>query len=334
MNSKYFALSFFFVGLLAQAYRGGVDGGGGKSIVCRDSAGAIISAEVLDLYEGRVMFGLNIQDSRLPMVDQINNSLNLIPASSRGLIEYYTRHIQNKMHVLPTGTQLLPIDDSFEVIVPVGCKAEQAANYYNDNRILMSGDIWARLSETGKAALIIHEAVYAANRRVGATDSRQSRHIVAHLFDSSTVWSDIKDQLPRQVLTCFSMSGGLLMWAYQDQSRIWTLQFQILGRSYVMSKKTFTIMNGDLNFNEAKDFPIKQGDNLVGTGTSMTGFAKSIFEDDDIITVSKKWESIKDNQGQIIRGYQTPRYYLSWTSASFPNTSTSESQINCSIEVP
>ncbi len=34
---------------MAHTSAGGVDGGGGKSIVCRDSAGSIKSAEVLDL---------------------------------------------------------------------------------------------------------------------------------------------------------------------------------------------------------------------------------------------------------------------------------------------
>ena len=334
MNTKYFLLGLVTWGTMAHASAGGVDGGGGKSIVCRDTAGAIKSAEVLDLYEGRVLFGLNIQESNEPRTTQIKNALNAIPVNSRGLIEVYVNQVQKNMKITPAGTQLLQIDDSFEVIVPNGCAAEQAANYYNDKMILVSGDIWASLSETGKAALILHEAVYAANRIVGATNSRQSRHIVANIFDPSTKWTDIKDQLPQQALTCVSMGGGLLMWAYQDQNNSWTLQFQILGKSYVMSKKTFNVMNADFDFNEAKNFPIKQGDDLVGTGTSTTGFARSVFEDDDVITVSKKWEAIKDNQGQIIKGYQTPRYYFSWSSATFPKTSTSESLLNCSVVIP
>lgn len=334
MKTKFLLLGLMAMGAIANAQAGGVDGGGGKSIVCRDNSGIIQSAEILDLYEGRIMFGLNIYESNEPMASQIKAALNAIPVNSRGLIEVYANQVQKNMKITPAGTQLLPIDDSFEVIAPKGCTAEQAANYYNDKMILVSGDIWANLSETGKAALILHEAVYAVNRVAGATNSRQSRHIVANIFDPSTRWTDIKDQLPQQALTCISMGGGLLMWAFQDQNNSWTLQFQILGKSYVMSKKTFNVMNGDFDFNEAKNFPIKQGDDLVGTGTSTTGFAKSLFEDDDVITVSKKWEAIKDNQGQIIKGYQTPRYYFSWSSATFPKTSTSESLLNCSVEIP
>jgi len=334
MKANFLIGGLMALGIVANAKAGGVDGGGGKSIVCRNSAGNITSTEILDLYEGRVMFGKNITETAEPMAVQIKNALNQIPAYSRGLIEVYVNQVQKNMKIAPAGTKLLPIDDSFEVIAPKDCSVEQAANYYNDKLILVSGDIWANLTETGKAALILHEAVYASNRLVGATNSRQSRHIVANIFDPSTRWVDIKDQLPQQALTCMSMGGGLLMWAFKDQNSSWTLQFQVLGKSYVMSKKTFSVMNAGFDFNEAKNFPIKQGDDLVGTGTSTTGFASSLFEDSDVITVSKKWEAVKDNQGQIIKGYQTPRYYFSWSSGTFPKTSTSESLLNCSVVIP
>lgn len=47
----------------ALALAGAVDGGGGKGVVCRDQSGKISSAELLDLYEGRVQFGFNIPSS-------------------------------------------------------------------------------------------------------------------------------------------------------------------------------------------------------------------------------------------------------------------------------
>lgn len=327
-------LGLVFLSAIANARTGGVDGGGGKSIVCRDSSNAIISAEVLDLYEGRVMFGLNIPETLEPKEDQIRNALNRIPISSRGTIELYVDQVQKNMKITPAGTQLLPIDDSSEVLAPQGCSAEQAANYYNDRLILISGDIWGSLSETGKAALVLHEAIYASNRLVGATNSRQSRLAVAHIFDPSIQWTDIKDGLPQNTLTCMSMGGGLLMWAFETQPGFWTLQFQVLGRSFVMSKKTFSVANPSFDFNEAKNFPVKTGDDLIGTSTTVAGSARSAFENLDSITISRKWESIKDRQGQVIRGYQTPRYYLSWTSGTFPLASTSESLLNCSLVVP
>ena len=339
MKSNILLLGLVALCLSAEATQkpveGGVDGGGGKSIVCRENDGSIKSAEVLDLYEGRVMYGLNIKETSEPMEQQIEKALNIIPPSSRPMIEIYTKLVLKKMKITPAGTKLLPIDDSHEIISPAGCQPEQAANYFSDKMILISGDIWNKLSETGKAALVLHEGVYAANRVVGATNSRQSRHIVANLFDPSTKWTDIKDQLPQDKLTCMSMSGGLLLWAFQQPNKSWTLQFQVLGKSYVVSKKTVNWLSApDFDFYEAKTFPVKKGDDLVGTSTSTTTSLRSNFEDEDIVTITKKWESIKDGNGQVIKGFQTPRYYLSWKSGTFPKTSTSESLLNCTVAIP
>ena len=61
------AIAFSFVAM--QSYAGVTNGGGGKSVVCRDVAGKITKAEVLDLFEAREVYGLtpnisagNLQD--------------------------------------------------------------------------------------------------------------------------------------------------------------------------------------------------------------------------------------------------------------------------------
>ncbi len=40
-----------------EAHEGAISGGGGKGVVCRDTAGAITSVQTLDLYEAKVMYG-------------------------------------------------------------------------------------------------------------------------------------------------------------------------------------------------------------------------------------------------------------------------------------
>ena len=47
----------------SSSFAGGMEGGGGKSVVCRNTDGTIRSAEVLDLYEGRTVYGLPYQES-------------------------------------------------------------------------------------------------------------------------------------------------------------------------------------------------------------------------------------------------------------------------------
>ena len=47
----------------AMAELGGMEGGGGKSVVCRNPDGSIKSAEILDLFEGRTIYQLPYNES-------------------------------------------------------------------------------------------------------------------------------------------------------------------------------------------------------------------------------------------------------------------------------
>lgn len=308
---------------------GGVDGGGGKSIVCRNEAGDIKTAEVLDLYEGRVMYGKNIPESSIPMDEQIEAAIARIPMSSRGFIQGFVLMVKENMRLTPAGAQLLPIDDSFEVIVPKGCAAEQVANYYSDNLVIISGDIWAALTETSKAALILHEAVYATNRLVGAKNSRQSRHIVAHIFDPSTKWVDVKDGVPTDAMFCGVPGGGGAMWVFKDPSGAWVMQFNAIGDGFTMSKKTIEFSGSDFDLNEMMEVPVSKGVDRIGEYNSLLGYVNSDFEDDDFVVITRQWEAPKNSEGVVVDGYQFPRYYFEWHSATFPNTSTPKRLIVC-----
>lgn len=312
---------------------GGVDGGGGKGIVCRDDKGAIVSAELLDLFEAKAMYGLNIQKSNLPMAQQIELALSRIPQTPRTLVEVYVNRVQQFMQITPSGTELKPIDDSFEVVLSKGCNAEQLANYLTDEMILVSGDIWDRMGETDRAGLILHEAIYAVNRLMGATNSRQSRHVVGRIFDPSTSWIDPSDQIPKNSLTCISPTGPLYVSIFKRSPKIWTLQFQILGRGVVFSKKTVWASADSFDFEEAKTSPILRGEDLIGRSVTMGTTIRSNFEDNDILIIEKRWEHAKDANDQVIRGFQVQRYYLSWTSGTYPATKMPEHQLSCSVEL-
>lgn len=313
---------------------GGVDGGGGKSVVCRNEQGTIVSAELLDLYEGAKMYGLNIQKSNAHYVEQIETALTVIPISSRGMTEIYAHIVRDKMTLLPLGTDIAPINDSLEIILPRNCQVEQLARFYSDDKILVNGEIWQNLDETSRAALILHEAVYANNRLMGATDSRRSRHIVASLFDPSTKWTDAKDGVPHDALTCIAMNGGgLYMWAFKNSSNDWVLQFNYLGKSFVASKKTARIFgNNKIDLNEAATFPVNRGSDQIGNSIKVGLSVQSDFEAEDILILTKIWEAPTDKSGNAISGYEVPRYYLSWKSGSFPDLSQKDLLLNCSVK--
>ena len=74
---KTFLTTMLFLSSLSFA-SAGVDGGGGKSVVCRDDSGKITSTEVLDIYEGKVQYGLNIQTTNEPIKTQMERAIEAI----------------------------------------------------------------------------------------------------------------------------------------------------------------------------------------------------------------------------------------------------------------
>lgn len=305
---------------------GGVDGGGGKGIVCRDSSNNIKSAEILDLYEGRTMYGLEIIKSSEPMDAQIDKALEKL--SNNLSVSAFVSLVKKKMVLLPPDTELVPVDDSFEALFPKDCKAEQLAHYYSDEKVLINGDIWNHLTETDRAALILHEAIYRLNRSVGAKDSRQSRHVVMSLFDPNAKWTNPEENIPTEALTCMSTKGGLLMKVFKNANDAWTFQFQILGNNLVFNKKIAVLYYNYQNvfdFNEAKTFPVSEDTDKIGMiATGLTTY--SDFEGEDTITIKRQWEPIGD--------YKTPRYYLGWKSGTFSNLRVDDQLLNCSITFP
>jgi hypothetical protein len=334
--------------VLAEA--GAISGGGGKAVVCRDSNGAIKSATTLDLYEGKILYSLYLPESDDPVDVQVKKALTVIPTNSdpswgggmipinyeRKFVEDYTVSVRQNMHI-SYGTVLQPIDDANVVAIPRGCQAEQLANYFNDHNILINGDIWDKLSATAKASLILHEAVYANERSLGATTSLRSRHIVASLFDPTTKWVDILDGLPANPLNCFS--GNASFYAYKLSGH-WILQFTNIGEGAVMSKKTVTLSDNHMPLGASLDqfftgyakIPV-QGEDKIGIFVSDILEISSDFEAHDQIVINYVWEPLKDDHGQIIKGYQVPNAYLaSWKSGTYPNSqSQTQTFISCNL---
>lgn len=165
-----------FLGLLFPlfAYAGGSTvGNGGNSVVCQDAQGHS-KAEVFDLYEGRVIRGLVYQESPAPYLDQARNIIGTLgaalgqgPKSDGGVIDLLERNIQHLIF-LPSGTGLKPIPDGDEFILPKTCQMVQTANFLDFEHIYIDSDIWQLLSNTQKAALLIHETIYEYLRDPGS----------------------------------------------------------------------------------------------------------------------------------------------------------------------
>ena len=166
--------------------KGGVNGGGGRSVVCRDSSGKIKSAELLDLWEARVIDKLKLRKAlptfRANLVDALKRYDAVLGATTTDAqIDLTIKEIDSLTTFLPDSVKLETVDDSKEPAVPVGCKVEQLAHLYEDHRLLIQKSIWDHLNPQNKAALIIHESIYYERREQGAPlhgpDSRHAQEL-------------------------------------------------------------------------------------------------------------------------------------------------------------
>jgi hypothetical protein len=252
LNLKAFVL-MGALGTLASpitTWAGAWSSGGGNAVVCLDSAGKISSAEVLDLYEGRVLKGLSYPASTAPYLEQAvaaANSISLKPGLPMFVADYIPK-VAAKIKFLPAGAGLRPINDSFEIVVPKGCQIMQAARFEADDIVYVDSDIWSRLNEQNRAALVMHESLYWVLRLYGDQTSRRTRATVAHAFAGSK-FLDIYDRLPSSIEICQTGLGDYgLPWASfatypSPDGKGAIAQFVTFGGSIVISKTTAFLIN-------------------------------------------------------------------------------------------
>jgi hypothetical protein len=158
-------------------------GNGGVSVVCRDSGDRITSAQLLDIYEGKVRHGKKY-DNQLDVDTKVELAqLKLINYPSfLSAFQEELANVKAMMVYIPIGNELTPTNDAFPTVLKKGCEFEQVANYTEDGDLLVSQEIFNELATVDRAALLVHEVVYALLRKNGATDSRQARRLTAELL--------------------------------------------------------------------------------------------------------------------------------------------------------
>jgi len=197
MKTKSLILSLLWLSAsAAQARFGGPDliGNGGDAVVCRSAEGAIVSAEVLDLYEAR-----RIHD-RNPNVDgdqsvegvlaEIRSNLDAHETLLNETLKAYSDSFIDESLFLDD-VELTDINDSDHIIVPNGCKVEQVViqntpDEFNPKRYTVNNEIWSSFDNLNKAAMILHESLYRIfldNRR--ANDSKIVRLLLSYLISDA-----------------------------------------------------------------------------------------------------------------------------------------------------
>ena len=225
------------MGQTHNAFAGSIGSGGGRAIVCFAPDGkTIVSAESLDIYEGRVAFGdahlqttprgTEVQvgenkkatvdpssvDSLLGIAKQRVVSTSYALLTNRGAPEVTKAidHVRSKLRLVEGDAELKPVDDSLEFLqAPAGCSFSQAAVFLDLENILVDKRIWTNMNAFSKASLIVHEALYWLDRvEEGQIDSRTTRRNVSRIMGEKWLYESVRKNLPKQYLLCQSYPLG------------------------------------------------------------------------------------------------------------------------------
>jgi len=208
--------TFLFAGSAAMAFHGGMEGGGGKGVMCGTHL------RVLDLYEIEAVHGGVISqkykdlDSNLAVYGSdlaaYRNDSYIDPSDStirRSILASIKKEILPKFSDIPMGNQLPLTPDATLPQLPVGCQVLQIAIYANDGKIYRDRYLWDMLDVQNQAALILHEGIYHEAKKQGAQTSDQTRLIVGLAFT---------EKLPEPMLKPIWSAASPRVWCGTDRN--------------------------------------------------------------------------------------------------------------------
>ena len=257
--------------------------GGGNALVCRSSDGAIKSAEMLDLFEGRVEYGLNIVNTKEDPQVRARALLNKMIQAESGTgnrFEELTATFENALKdfwLLEPGVAVEPIDDSLPNIIPKNCKIEQLASYLSTGKLIVDSEIWDHFDETSRTGFYLHESIYKFMRtEYSAKDSRRSRAIVANLMSGVDFIPILKNISVQNNLYCAEKNqfqSNKVSFYVDLSSDISTISMSTMFGQAVISQRAFLLQ---------KEFFYNQ--NWVLTQLLKTS---SVFEGDDEVALGR-----------------------------------------------
>lgn len=223
---------------------GGDMSGGGGAFVCNNPDGTM-SAHLLDLWEAEVLPGfkdlVEVQYSNEEIGVQLNRAVTRLHAVDQRFYDDVAAELQflrNTQNHAMLGDEIeidAPTDTGHHFSKP-GCPLKGLA-FYDDTqkKLAIKASYYQALkSETDRAALWLHEAVYKVLReRDKQTTSVDSRRFVACLLSQTPCWESapIVSRLPMSstVYKCVGETSGTVLYSYLVSGNRWRLMFENLG---------------------------------------------------------------------------------------------------------
>lgn len=290
----------------AFAWRGGgKDGGnGGIVIVCRDRVtGTITQAQLLDLYEGNLLFTRNYETSldHQSLIDRALERLSRYPQLKKLLLNELAL-VTKDIVMIPKGNVLVLTEDAFPSVKPAECDFEQVAHYTSDGMLLISFEIFEKLNEVSRAALYLHEALYSLNRKMGETSSQRTRRVIAQLV-ADTVDFVVLDRYVEQVDFAFD---GRFSGKYRGRP---DCRAEIIKTPEALTSR----LKGECIFGESSSdkylkFSPADGESQIYVSQYVNTWPNRfdvyiylVFQDEDVVLFATSLEDAKNGVGLILK---------------------------------
>lgn len=160
------ATLFLILLLAAKVYAGDRVGNGGDAVVCRDSSGAIVEANALDVYEASVLRGIELKPTGANGVKEafavLLERLKVVSPKRAGRYEKFVKYFESNVRFV--NATLVDVPDSDHLVFPAGCSVEQLIiqqipTTTFDSRFLVQKQVWNALSIDQQATMLMHEAL-------------------------------------------------------------------------------------------------------------------------------------------------------------------------------
>jgi hypothetical protein len=207
---------------------GGVDGGGGKGVLCESNGQRTV--ESLDLYEAKYVWGYTVPASQnldgeikrvMPTywTAEIEDPTQPIPKydekSFKSFNDMYQNGFVSLMKFIPTGARIRPTPDATIILdPPSNCQIVQVLVYLDEGigagSIAVDKEYWDLLDDQNRLAFFLHERDYKGRRDF--TDTKTSdfiRKYIGALFATATFpsWAGALRH-EKEVLKCTTSLDG------------------------------------------------------------------------------------------------------------------------------
>lgn len=199
-------------------------GNGGKGVVCGDGAGNITRVEVLDFYEGRILYGLEPVFPDGTFVEKAKAAASRFAVHDSARAWRYTSEIDHFLsNTRYVDSPLIETPDSDHIVAPpLGCEIRQIAiqmkpTFPGDRLFTIDRTLWSHLGESDKAGLILHEVIYTEGIARGHKNSVAVRYL--NTIASSDSISKMSDSEYKRILK----AGRFASIDFIDQiGNVWT----------------------------------------------------------------------------------------------------------------